>query len=137
MAHEYGVTSTSIWGDDQTQSTFTRPTSPSPPPSPMREQEYEMPSNPESADSPITAVPTMTTEAEDADTSNSIVPDSPINSERSATLLHEARTMQDGLAAILERILAVKSEYEKLENENKFLDDYFGKIMRKSNMLQK
>ncbi|KAK9477219.1 hypothetical protein V1514DRAFT_334546 [Lipomyces japonicus] len=59
------------------------------------------------------------------------------NQDRASVLRREAKVMQDNLAAILERILKVKDEYEKLENENKFLQDYIGNLMSASNMLSR
>ncbi|KAK9332453.1 hypothetical protein V1520DRAFT_18074 [Lipomyces starkeyi] len=55
--------------------------------------------------------------------------------EKASALRKEAKLMQDGLAAILERILEVKSEYQRLEDENKFLQDYIGNLMSRSKML--
>ncbi|KAK9475524.1 uncharacterized protein V1510DRAFT_405601 [Dipodascopsis tothii] len=58
-----------------------------------------------------------------------------IGEEKASALQREVKIMQDGLAAILERILKVKHEYEKLEGENKFLQDYIGNLMSTSKML--
>ncbi|KAK9465412.1 hypothetical protein V1512DRAFT_265834 [Lipomyces arxii] len=58
-----------------------------------------------------------------------------VGSEKTNALRREAKNMQDGLAAILDRIHDVKDEYEKLEDENKFLQDYIGNLMSKSKML--
>lgn len=38
--------------------------------------------------------------------------------------------MQSSLAALAERIDEVKSDHDKLENENKFLQDYIGGLTR-------
>jgi len=70
--------------------------------------------------------------------SGSLIPTSledAVGEEKTCALRKEAKTMQDGLAAILERILKVKGEYERLEGENKFLQDYIGNLMSASKML--
>ncbi|KAK9385748.1 hypothetical protein V1515DRAFT_539315 [Lipomyces mesembrius] len=70
--------------------------------------------------------------------SSSLIPTSledTVGLEKASALRKEAKLMQDGLAAILERILEVKSEYERLEDENKFLQDYIGNLMSRSKML--
>ena len=41
-----------------------------------------------------------------------------------------ARTLQSSLAALADRIDSVKQEHDKLENENKFLQDYIGGLTR-------
>ncbi len=41
-----------------------------------------------------------------------------------------AQTLQSSLAALAERIDSVKQEHDKLENENKFLQDYIGGLTR-------
>ncbi|KAK9455213.1 hypothetical protein V1511DRAFT_459088 [Dipodascopsis uninucleata] len=58
-----------------------------------------------------------------------------VGEEKTYALKKEAKSMQEGLAAILERILKVKGEYERLEGENKFLQDYIGNLMSASKML--
>lgn len=44
----------------------------------------------------------------------------------------EAQHMQESLAEIFDRIVKVKEEYEKLDTENKFLQDYIGNLMATS-----
>jgi hypothetical protein len=41
-----------------------------------------------------------------------------------------AQTLQSSLAALAERIDEVKSDHDKLESENKFLQDYIGGLTR-------
>ncbi|KAK9353097.1 hypothetical protein V1505DRAFT_363257 [Lipomyces doorenjongii] len=156
--------STSVWGDQpssnpassstsatQSQSIFTTSSAPSPPrqklsPSAQaiqpREIEHYVPASlgseqsieqlhekiyVEPSSAPSTLVP-----------SSSLIPTSledTVGLEKASALRKEAKLMQDGLAAILERILEVKSEYERLEDENKFLQDYIGNLMSRSKML--
>lgn len=42
----------------------------------------------------------------------------------------QARTLQSSLAALAERIDEVRSDHDKLESENKFLQDYIGGLTR-------
>ncbi|KAK9378414.1 uncharacterized protein V2V93DRAFT_376139 [Kockiozyma suomiensis] len=70
-----------------------------------------------------------------ASTSASASPTAIGDKEKALQLKKEAKMMQDGLAAILERINAVKGDYERLEGENKFLQDYIGSLMSTSKML--
>jgi hypothetical protein len=42
----------------------------------------------------------------------------------------QAKTLQSSLQAIAERIDAVKSDHDKLEIENKILQDYIGGLTR-------
>lgn len=42
----------------------------------------------------------------------------------------QAKTLQSSLAALAERIDEVKSDHDKLESENKFLQDYIGGLTR-------
>jgi len=42
----------------------------------------------------------------------------------------QARTLQSSLAALAERIDEVKSDHDKLESENRFLQDYIGGLTR-------
>jgi len=46
------------------------------------------------------------------------------------TLKDQARTLQSSLAALAERIDEVKLDHDKLESENKFLQDYIGGLTR-------
>ncbi|RMZ81902.1 hypothetical protein DV738_g1955, partial [Chaetothyriales sp. CBS 135597] len=54
------------------------------------------------------------------------------------SLREQARTLQSSLAALAERIDEVKSDHDRLESENRFLQDYIGgltKTMAKDNNL--
>lgn len=42
----------------------------------------------------------------------------------------QAKSLQSSLQALAERIDAVKTDHDKLENENKFLQDYIGGLTR-------
>ena len=42
----------------------------------------------------------------------------------------QAKALQSSLQALAERIDAVKSDHDKLENENKVLQDYIGGLTR-------
>ncbi len=42
----------------------------------------------------------------------------------------QARTLQSSLAALAEKIDEVKQDHDKLEGENKFLQDYIGGLTR-------
>lgn len=42
----------------------------------------------------------------------------------------QARTLQSSLAALAERIDEVRSDHDKLESENKLLQDYIGGLTR-------
>lgn len=42
----------------------------------------------------------------------------------------QARTLQSSLAALAERIDEVRQDHDKLESENKFLQDYIGGLTR-------
>lgn len=42
----------------------------------------------------------------------------------------QARNLQSSLAALAEKIDEVKSDHDKLENENRFLQDYIGGLTR-------
>lgn len=44
--------------------------------------------------------------------------------------LRHAQTLQSSLAALAERIDEVKFDHDKLESENKFLQDYIGGLTR-------
>lgn len=45
-------------------------------------------------------------------------------------LTRQAKALQSSLQALAERIDAVKSDHDKLENENKILQDYIGGLTR-------
>lgn len=49
-----------------------------------------------------------------------------MNSEK----YRQAKALQSSLQALAERIDAVKSDHDKLENENKILQDYIGGLTR-------
>jgi type II secretory pathway pseudopilin PulG len=44
--------------------------------------------------------------------------------------IRQAKALQSSLQALAERIDAVKSDHDKLENENKILQDYIGGLTR-------
>jgi len=46
------------------------------------------------------------------------------------SLKEQARTLQSSLAALAEKIDEVKNDHDKLENENRFLQDYIGGLTR-------
>jgi short coiled-coil protein len=46
------------------------------------------------------------------------------------TLKEQARNLQSSLAALAEKIDEVKTDHDKLETENKFLQDYIGGLTR-------
>ncbi|KAJ9645571.1 hypothetical protein H2204_001152 [Knufia peltigerae] len=46
------------------------------------------------------------------------------------SLKEQARSLQSSLAALAEKIDEVKSDHDKLENENRFLQDYIGGLTR-------
>ncbi|KAJ9308948.1 hypothetical protein DTO217A2_1624 [Paecilomyces variotii] len=53
-----------------------------------------------------------------------------LGKEARQTLQEQARTLQSSLQALAERIELVKSDHDKLESENKFLQDYIGGLTR-------
>ncbi|KAF8427441.1 hypothetical protein EV426DRAFT_699264 [Tirmania nivea] len=55
-----------------------------------------------------------------------------IGSEAKALLEEQAKALQSGLLALLERVDKVKEEHEKLEAENQFLQEYIGSLMATS-----
>ncbi|KAG5357564.1 hypothetical protein CJU90_6404 [Yarrowia sp. C11] len=55
-----------------------------------------------------------------------------ISKEKVLVMHQEAQHMQESLAEIFDRIVKVKEEYEKLDTENKFLQDYIGNLMATS-----
>ncbi|ETI27163.1 hypothetical protein G647_09845 [Cladophialophora carrionii CBS 160.54] len=46
------------------------------------------------------------------------------------TLKEQARNLQSSLAALAEKIDEVKTDHDKLETENRFLQDYIGGLTR-------
>lgn len=46
------------------------------------------------------------------------------------TIHRQARTLQSSLAALAEKIDEVKQDHDKLESENRFLQDYIGGLTR-------
>ena len=60
-----------------------------------------------------------------------------IGREKVLVLRQEAQLMQDSLSDILERLATIKEDYERLSNENRFLQDYIGNLMATSNILNK
>lgn len=60
-----------------------------------------------------------------------------IGREKVHVLRKEAQLMQDSLSDILDRIVKVKDDYDRLSSENKFLQDYIGNLMATSNILNK
>ncbi|KAK2757020.1 hypothetical protein FQN54_004989 [Arachnomyces sp. PD_36] len=53
-----------------------------------------------------------------------------LGKEARETLQQQAKTLQSSLQALAERIDEVKSDHDKLESENKFLQDYIGGLTR-------
>jgi hypothetical protein len=53
-----------------------------------------------------------------------------LGKEARQTLQEQAKALQSSLQALAERIDAVKSDHDKLENENRFLQDYIGGLTR-------
>lgn len=51
-----------------------------------------------------------------------------LGKEARQILQEQAKTLQSSLQALAERIEEVKHEHDKLENENKFLQDYIGSL---------
>lgn len=47
-------------------------------------------------------------------------------------LERQAKELQESLLALLDRVDKVKEEHDKLEGENKFLQDYIGHLMQTS-----
>jgi len=47
-------------------------------------------------------------------------------------LIEQAQMLQTSLQAIVDRVETVKSEHEKLEGGNKFLQSYIGELMQTS-----
>lgn len=55
-----------------------------------------------------------------------------LGNEARDELRRHAKALQDSLANILGRIEAVRSEHDKLDNNNKFLQKYIGDLMATS-----
>jgi phage shock protein A len=55
-----------------------------------------------------------------------------IGREAKATLEQQAKTLQSGLLALLDRVDKVREEHDKLEGENRFLQEYIGSLMATS-----
>ncbi|KAL2364347.1 hypothetical protein RJZ56_002694 [Blastomyces dermatitidis] len=53
-----------------------------------------------------------------------------LSREAREALQKQANTLQSSLQALAERIDEVKSDHDKLENENRFLQDYIGGLTR-------
>lgn len=53
-----------------------------------------------------------------------------LGQEARQSLKDHAQNLQSSLAALAERIDEVKSDHDKLESENKFLQDYIGGLTR-------
>ncbi|KAL2814527.1 hypothetical protein BDW59DRAFT_20739 [Aspergillus cavernicola] len=53
-----------------------------------------------------------------------------LGKEARQTLQEQAKALQSSLQALAERIEAVKTDHDKLENENRFLQDYIGGLTR-------
>ena len=53
------------------------------------------------------------------------------------SLKDQARTLQSSLQALAERIDEVRADHDKLESENKFLQDYIGGLTRTMTMNQR
>jgi len=53
-----------------------------------------------------------------------------LGKEARQTLKEQARTLQSSLQALAERIDEVRNDHDKLESENRFLQDYIGGLTR-------
>ncbi|KAF3201511.1 hypothetical protein TWF106_002796 [Orbilia oligospora] len=53
-------------------------------------------------------------------------------SEAKERLEKQAKLLQESLLALLDRVDKVREEHDKLEGENKFLQDYIGHLMQTS-----
>jgi hypothetical protein len=60
-----------------------------------------------------------------------------IGREKVEVLRKEAQLIQESLTDILDRIVKVKEECDRLRSENRFLQDYIGNLMSTSNILNK
>lgn len=55
-----------------------------------------------------------------------------IGEDARRNLIEQAKALQASLMAIVDRVEAVKSEHEKLEGGNKFLQSYIGELIQTS-----
>lgn len=55
-----------------------------------------------------------------------------VASEAKEILEQQAKLLQESLQALLDRVDKVREEHDKLEGENKFLQDYIGHLMQTS-----
>jgi len=55
-----------------------------------------------------------------------------LGAETKAKLEAQAQTLQSGLLALLERVEKAREEQDKLEGENRFLQEYIGSLMATS-----
>jgi len=55
-----------------------------------------------------------------------------LSEEARRDLIEQAKVLQTSLQAIVDRVETVKSEHEKLEGGNKFLQSYIGELMQTS-----
>jgi len=55
-----------------------------------------------------------------------------LGAEAKARLEAQAQTLQSGLLALLDRVEKVREEHDKLEGENRFLQEYIGSLMATS-----
>jgi len=55
-----------------------------------------------------------------------------LGEEARKDLIEQAKVLQTSLQAIVDRVETVKSEHEKLEGGNKFLQSYIGELMQTS-----
>jgi hypothetical protein len=68
------------------------------------------------------------------ETSGQVTPETKKEGRSDANVLRvhgrQAKALQSSLQALAERIEAVKSDHDKLESENRFLQDYIGGLTR-------
>ncbi|KAI5785911.1 hypothetical protein EDC01DRAFT_722780 [Geopyxis carbonaria] len=55
-----------------------------------------------------------------------------LGAETKARLEEQAKSLQSGLLALLDRVDKVRAEHDKLEGENRFLQEYIGSLMATS-----
>ncbi|TGZ83541.1 hypothetical protein EX30DRAFT_368889 [Ascodesmis nigricans] len=55
-----------------------------------------------------------------------------LSAETKARLEEQAKSLQSGLLALLERVERIREEHDKLEGENRFLQEYIGSLMATS-----
>ncbi|CCX32026.1 hypothetical protein FPQ18DRAFT_105215 [Pyronema domesticum] len=56
-----------------------------------------------------------------------------LGAEAKARLEAQAQTLQSGLRALLDRVEKVREEHDRLEGENRFLQEYIGSLVATSN----